>query len=91
MRSDPVQIILFGSQARGEGQEESDLDFLLVQDPPFTGENARRKQMAKLLIRFAHAPISQDFLIYAPDEVERLGEIIQPCHCPCLKRRNSTL
>ncbi len=29
---DPVQIILFGSQARGEGHEDSDLDFLLIQD-----------------------------------------------------------
>ena len=72
---DPVQIILFGSQARGEGHEDSDLDFLLVQDPPFTGENARRKQMARLLIRFAHTPISQDFLIYAPDEIDRLRKL----------------
>ena len=72
---DPVQIILFGSQARGEGHEDSDLDFLLIQDLPFTGENACRKQMARLLIRFAHAPILQNFLIYAPDEVERLGKL----------------
>ena len=27
------------------------------------------------MIRFAHTPVSQDFLIYAPDEVERLGKL----------------
>ena len=46
---DPVQIILFGSQARGEGHEDSDLDFLLVQDPPFTGEKCSPKADGKAL------------------------------------------
>lgn len=65
----PVQIILFGSQARGDATPHSDFDFLIVQDQSFTPENSRKKQMAKLWRRLAYEPASQDFLIYTPDEI----------------------
>ena len=66
----PKQVILFGSQARGEARAESDLDFLIVQDQPFTPTQTRRQQMARLWRRLAHFPLSQDFLIFTPEEVE---------------------
>lgn len=67
----PKQIILFGSQARGTSRPDSDLDFLIVQDKPFTPTSTRRQQMARLWRLLAHFPISQDFVVYTEDEVEK--------------------
>lgn len=67
---DPKQVILFGSQARGAPRSDSDLDFLIVQDHPFVRGQTRRKQMARLWRLLARFPVSQDILVYTPDEVE---------------------
>jgi uncharacterized protein len=67
---DPKQVILFGSQARGTSRPGSDLDFLIVQDHPFGPGHTRRQQMAKIWRRLAHFPVSQDILVYTPDEIE---------------------
>jgi predicted nucleotidyltransferase len=67
---DPKQVILFGSQARGAGRSDSDLDFLIVQDHPFGPGKTRRQQMAKIWRLLARFPVSQDILVFTPDEVE---------------------
>ena len=67
---DPRQIILFGSRARDENREDSDLDILVIQDRPFP-DGSRRKQMARVWRRLAGYPISVDLLVYTPDEIER--------------------
>ena len=67
---DPKQVILFGSQARGMPRPDSDLDFLIIQDHPFGPGHTRRQQMAKIWRLLAHFPVSQDILVYTPDEIE---------------------
>jgi len=67
---DPKQVILFGSQARGTARADSDLDFLIVQDHPFAPGQTRRQQMARLWRLLSRFPVSQDILVYTPDEVE---------------------
>jgi predicted nucleotidyltransferase len=67
---DPKQVILFGSQARGAARSDSDLDFLIVQDHPFVPGRTRRQQMAKIWRLLARFPVSQDILVFTPDEVE---------------------
>ena len=67
---DPKQVILFGSQAKGAARPASDIDFLVVQDHPFVPGHTRRQQMTKLWRLLARFPISQDILVYTPDEVE---------------------
>ena len=67
---DPKQVILFGSQARSTSRPGSDLDFLIVQDHPFGPGHTRRQQMSKIWRRLAHFPVSQDILVYTPDEIE---------------------
>jgi predicted nucleotidyltransferase len=66
----PKEVILFGSQARGAARPDSDLDFLIVQDQPLSPGETRRQTLAKLWRRLAHFPVSQDFLVYTPDEIE---------------------
>ena len=40
---EPRQIVLFGSQARGDAQPDSDVDLLIVHDRPETDREIRRR------------------------------------------------
>jgi uncharacterized protein len=67
----PVRIILFGSYARGEESLGSDLDLLIVQNPPFLPLNNRMKEMGMLWRLLADLKIPKDILIFTPEEVAR--------------------
>ncbi len=66
---DPKQVILFGSRATGSSGPDSDADFLVVQDHPFAPGESRRGQMTRLWRVLARFPISQDILVFTPEEV----------------------
>jgi predicted nucleotidyltransferase len=69
--SDPRQIILPGSRARGNAHPDSDVDVLVVEDGPFGVENSRRAEAVKLdpALRGLRVPV--DILVFTPDEIER--------------------
>ena len=69
----PLRIILFGSAARGDMDEHSDLDFVVIKqtDHPFL---ARLKEAALLV----QAPGSIDILVYTPEEWQRMQEVESP-------------
>jgi uncharacterized protein len=61
------QVILFGSHARGEATEASDVDLLIIAEsdlPRFK----RSRELYKLL---RPHPFSMDVLVYTPQEIER--------------------
>ena len=64
----PQLIVLFGSQARGDAREDSDLDLLIVgeADP----REGRRSRLGRLYCALGHVPVSKDLLFYTPEEVE---------------------
>lgn len=64
------QIVLFGSHARGDADEGSDLDFLVIES---TVEN-RAQEMVRLrrVLRPLRVPV--DILVYSRDEVNRWGQ-----------------
>jgi predicted nucleotidyltransferase len=64
---DPRQIILFGSRARGQETQSSDLDLLVIQDSGRPNREVRR-QIEYLLWarRFA-----VDLIVTTPEQVER--------------------
>ncbi|MEW6348335.1 MAG: nucleotidyltransferase domain-containing protein [Thermodesulfobacteriota bacterium] len=66
----PEQIILFGSRARGDAGEHSDLDLLVVESRPFDKNRSRRRELALLWRLLAHVPVPKDILLYSRDEVE---------------------
>ena len=67
---DPEQVILFGSRARGEEQEGSDVDLVAVEAEPFGPERSRHKEMVRLYKVLADFPVSADVLVYSHEEVD---------------------
>lgn len=67
--TDPEQIILFGSHARGTAREDSDIDLLIVERQPFGPGRSRRQEMTKLWRALARFPVSKDLLLYSENEI----------------------
>lgn len=63
----PEKIILFGSQARGEGGVGSDADLLVVM--PVNG--SKRQQAVEMDLALEGIPIPIDLIVATPDELER--------------------
>ncbi|MBF0272623.1 MAG: nucleotidyltransferase domain-containing protein [Magnetococcales bacterium] len=69
--ADPEQVILFGSHARGEGRDDSDLDLLVVESEPFGPTRSRFREMARLERAMGRFPAATDILVYSREEIER--------------------
>ena len=67
---EPERIILFGSRARGEADEHSDYDLIVIKRTarPFL---ERLRDMVPYLVRLTHPA---DILVYTPEEFERMSE-----------------
>ena len=72
-KAQPERIILFGSEAKGEGGPGSDIDLLIVKS------NVHRRRLAMDLYE-ALADIGQavDLVVVTPEDIERYG------HSPAL-------
>jgi len=62
----PEKIILFGSYARGEATEESDIDILIIQ----ASDLPRYKRSTPIRLALRGLFPSKDIVIYTPEEVE---------------------
>ena len=69
---DPQKVILFGSQARGDASEGSDIDLLVVM--PLVTD---RQQLALNLRRaLSDSPIGKDIIVTSCKKVARRGHIV---------------
>ena len=64
---DPLQIILFGSQARGDADRQSDIDLLVV----FAELADKRKAAVDIRVALADLPVAKDIVVSTPEELER--------------------
>ena len=64
------QILLFGSHARGQAQEGSDLDFLVIE--PMVENRAREMVRLRRALRPLRVPV--DVLVYSRAEVTQWGQ-----------------
>ena len=64
---DPLQIILFGSQARGNADPQSDIDLLVV----FAELRDKRKTALDIMRTLSDLPAAKDTLVSTPEELER--------------------
>ena len=71
-RFQPSRVVLFGSQARGAGNEWSDVDLLVVM-----GDIPDKRQAAVEIRRsLGDLPVSKDILVTTPDEITRRGHVV---------------
>ena len=68
--ADPEQVILFGSRARGDSREHSDVDLIVVEAEPFGPGRSRHKEIVRLrqALRLFHVPV--DVLVYSQEDVD---------------------
>ena len=73
---EPLQIILFGSRARGGARPDSDVDLLVV----FAELHEKRKTAIDIRVALADLPVAKDILVSTPDElkrnVSRIGSVL---------------
>lgn len=69
----PLRIFLFGSQARGDATESSDIDLLVILNDDVPDNRKAAIEMRRLL---QDMPISKDIIVSTPEEVERLRNVV---------------
>ena len=69
----PEKIILFGAAARGDGDEQSDIDLLIV-------KKTETRFVRRAIEADSYLPldISVDLFVYTPEEMERMIEEENP-------------
>ena len=67
------KIILFGSYAKGNANNESDMDILIISDKE--KEKPRRFRGLELLYKLRKFHFSKDILIYTNDEIKKYKDI----------------
>jgi predicted nucleotidyltransferase len=65
----PEQILIFGSHARGEARDDSDLDLLVIE----TDVADRAAEMVRLRRVLRPLRIPVDLLVYSRSDVDRWG------------------
>ena len=69
----PMQIILFGSHARGEAHPQSDIDLLVV----FSELADKRKTAVDIRPALADLPVGKDIIVATPEELERQRDSVR--------------
>ena len=71
---DPERIYLFGSRARGEGRQDSDVDLLIVVSEPFGPEHSRFQEINRVYRALSSFRIPNDVLLYSSDEFAKWSQ-----------------
>ena len=68
----PISIILFGSRARGDAKESSDVDLLVVM------KDVIDKRQTTVAIRrsLRDLPVSKDIVVVTPEEISRSKHVV---------------
>jgi predicted nucleotidyltransferase len=71
--ADPLKIVLFGSYAKGNAREDSDIDLMVILDNDYVVKNYTEKMNRFLsvsrLIREIHGKYAMDILVYSRKEL----------------------
>lgn len=62
--ADPEKVILFGSYARGEQHEYSDVDIMVIKESSFP----RYRRAAPIRLALADLPVDKDIIVFTPQE-----------------------
>jgi uncharacterized protein len=85
-RFDPLQVILFGSYARGDYDEDSDIDFLVVlPEERVPDDRTRRRLAVEIGVMLADFAVPNDVLVTTPSELTEYGERIGYVFLPAVE------
>ena len=73
----PVQIILFGSYARGDAHPQSDADLLVI----FPELADKRKAAVDIRRTLADLPVAKGILVTTPEELARQHDLVGTVLC----------
>ncbi len=76
----PHQIILFGSQARGDARADSDVDVLVV----LSDAVDKRGMAVEIMRALRDLPLGVDVVVTTPDEIARRGRLVGTILRPAL-------
>ncbi len=79
--SDPEQIILFGSYARGDAGPDSDLDLLIVKDEM----DSTRAETTRIYRSLANLGVPADVVVVRTAYVQRYGDLVGTVVRPALR------
>jgi predicted nucleotidyltransferase len=69
----PEKVILFGSQARGDAQPNSDFDVLVIKP----SDEPRYRRSIPLYVALADLPVEVEVIVYTPEEVDEWSQVPQ--------------
>ncbi|MDE0409886.1 MAG: nucleotidyltransferase domain-containing protein [Alphaproteobacteria bacterium] len=67
---DPEQVILFGSRARGDAHEHSDVDLIVIEAEPFGAGRSRVDEAVRLYRAASGFGVNKDILVFTLAERE---------------------
>jgi predicted nucleotidyltransferase len=79
--SDPEQIILFGSRARGDSRSDSDVDLLIIKD----NIESTGAEVGRIYRALSSIPLPIDVVVVRPAYVEQYKDIIGTVVRPALR------
>ena len=79
--SDPEQIILFGSRARGTADPDSDFDLLIIEK----GVETPRRESVRFRAALRGLCVPVNVLVATPQQIERYRAAIGPIYGPIVR------
>ncbi len=67
---DPEQVILFGSHARGDAREDSDVDLVVIEAEPFGEGRCKRSEALRVRNAVEDFDVPKDILVFSLEDVE---------------------
>jgi predicted nucleotidyltransferase len=80
----PVRIYLFGSRARGDARQDSDVDLLIVESEPFGPGRSRFEELNRIHRALSSFRVPKDILVYSSEEFAKwsrsLNHVVGHCY-----------
>ena len=80
-RFQPSRVVLFGSQSRGDANERSDVDLLVIL-PNGTDRHHAAIEIHRTL---GDLPVAKDIIVTTPEEISRRGHVTGGVLCAALR------